>query len=211
MNEHILATFTHRDEARVAADRARRELPGLVVHLGDTDDDLDAMALGQRAEMDESAPALPVGVVSGPLARGALVWGVVGLAVGALLTVPLALLIDTGELSRGRLILFLAMAGAFAGGTVAFVLGAGRQAVKEGATTPEDPTAVVRVDCPAERADEVIRFFAAAGARRAHFVDAPVSRPPTSEVERPRPIGDDAAAATGPGSDYDAGFTSDVR
>jgi hypothetical protein len=209
MTEHVLATFTHRGEAEAAARRARQELGG-GVRIGDADDEIDALVLGQRAEMDESMGAVSAGVVSGPLARGALTWGPVGAVVGALATVPLALLIDAGDLPRWQVALFVALVGAFAGGTVGFVLGAGRQAVKEGETTPEDPTAVVRADVPTERAGEAIRLFVEAGARSTRLVDRPVSRPPTDDVESPRSVPEGTAERSGERADHDAGFPSDV-
>jgi hypothetical protein len=211
MNDHVLATFSRRVDARDAAARTERAFPGIHVRLGETDDALDALALGQRAEMDESMPAISVGIFSGPLARGALLWGLVGLVGGAALTVPLALFLDAGDMPRWQLALFLAMAGGLGVSSATFVLGAARQAVKEGETTPEDPTAVVRIDCPPEQADDLLRFLVGTGARHARFVDAPVSRLPSSQVEAPRPIRDDLKAKAGRGSDRDAGFRSDVE
>jgi hypothetical protein len=222
MEDHVLATFTRPTEARAAAQRVEREL-GCPVRLGDTDDVLDALALGQRAEMDDSGPALPAGVMSGPFARGAALWSLVGALAGAVLTLPLGLLVQAGDLPRWQLAGLLMLVGAFAGGSVGFVLGAGRQAVKEGETTPEDPTAVIRVDTPPERADDAIRVLVASGARSTRLVDAPVHRPPASDVETPRPARRADRYETGPGSDdvrrrplssqadYDAGFGSDVR
>jgi hypothetical protein len=166
MNDHVLATFTRRADAEVAVERTRAAFPGVAARIGDTDDELDALALGQRAEMDDSMSAIPAGFMSGPMARGALVWGLVGLAA--------------------------------------------RQAVKEGETVTEDPTAVVRADCPREQAGEIVELLIEQGARSARFVDAPVSRRPTSEVEAPRSPHDDPAAHHGDGSDSDAGFRSDV-
>jgi hypothetical protein len=210
MKEHVLATFTRRAEAEAAVERTRAAFPGVPVRFGDTDDELDALALGQRAEMDESMPAVPVGVMSGPMARGALVWGLVGLVAGALLSLPVSALTDTGSWPRWQLAAFMALAGALGVSSAMFVLGAARQAVKEGETMPEDPTAVVRADCPPEQAGELIDLLTAQGARRARFVDAPVSRRPTAESEAPRSPHDDPAAHHGAGSDSDAGFRSDV-
>jgi hypothetical protein len=135
----------------------------------------------------------------------------VGLVGGAVLTVPLSLVVTTGGMSRWQLALFMGMAGALAVSSATFVRGAARQAVKEGETVPEDPTAVVQMASGPEQAGERLRFLAEAGARSARFVDAPVSRPPTDTVEAPRPARVDPAAAHGEGSDYDAGFRSDVR
>jgi hypothetical protein len=209
MSERVLATFTRRDDAEAAARRARQALGG-AVRVGDPDDGLDALALGQREEMNESMGAVSAGIVSGPMARGALVWGFVGLVAGALVALPLASVIDAGDLPRWQLTVFVALVGAFAGGTAGLVLGAGRQAVKEGETTPEDPTAVVGVDVPAGQADEAIRLFVEAGARSARQVEGPVSRPPSGQVEPPRPIPGDPARRAGAGTDTDAGFSADL-
>jgi hypothetical protein len=209
-DDHILATFTRRDEAVTAVQAAARAFPDAEVRLGDADDALDALALGQRAEMEDSMPAISVGVMSGPMARGALLWGLVGLVVGAVLTWPVSLVVTAGGLPRWQLAIFMAMAGALALSSATFVLGAARQAVKEGETVPEDPTAVVRMASRPEQAEDRLRFFVEAGARSARFVDAPVARPPTDTVEAPRPAPVDPTANHGEGSDHDAGFRSDV-
>jgi hypothetical protein len=209
-DEHILATFTRRDDAVAAVRAAAEAHPGVDVRLGDTDDELDALALGHRAEMDESMPSISVGVLSGPMARGALLWGLIGLVAGALLAVPLSAVFTAGDMPRWQMAIFFAMAGALGLASATFVLGAARQTVKEGETVPEDPTAVVRMASSREQSEAHLRFFLDAGARNVRFVDAPVSRPPTATVEPPRPARRDPAADHGEGSDYDAGFRSDV-
>lgn len=208
MTAHVLATFTDRTQARAVVDQARAELPDAEVRLGDDEDALDAMALGQRQEMAESVPVTATGVVSGPFARGAVVWGGIGLVVGAVLAAPFALLIDP-EIPLWSLVLYFAAAGGLALASAAFILGAGRQAVKEGATTPQDPTAVVRVDHPGDP-DEARRWLVAAGARSSHTVDRPVDRAATGDVESPRPMpGGNGAGADA--DELDAGFRPDPR
>jgi hypothetical protein len=207
---HVLATFTRRRDAEDAMASAGRRFPHYDVRLGDKDDALDAMALGQQSELDESVPLLSVGVISGPFARGALIWGLVGLVLGALLTIPVAIFVDTDGIPRWVLVLAFAAAGALGLSSATFILGAGRQAVKEGETTAEDPTAVIRVDVDAEQADEVMNFFVEASARSVRLVEQHVDRPPSSELEEPRPLPDDRDTKHGAGVDYDAGFTSDV-
>jgi hypothetical protein len=209
-DEHILATFTRRADAVAAVRSVSDAYPDADVRLGDTDDQLDALALGQQAEMGESMPAISVGVMSGPMARGALVWGLVGLVGGALLAIPLSLVLTAADMPRWQLAIFFALAGALGLSSATFVLGAARQTVKEGETIPEDPTAVVRMASSRDRADERMRFLVEAGARNVRFVDRPVNRPATDTVEAPRPARTDPAADHGEGSDYDAGFRSDV-
>jgi hypothetical protein len=210
MNGHLLATFTHQSDALAAVDRAQRELPDADIHIGDTDDALDALVLGQRREMAESIPAPAGGLFSGPFARGALVWGVVGVIIGALMTAPVSLFVDAGDLSRARLALLMAIVGALGLGSAAFVLGAARQAIKEGATMPIDPTAVVRLDGPG-RAEDAIRVLREAGARNTRLVEGPIDRVPTSDVEAPHAFPGDPADWFGSRSDSDAGFRSDAE
>ena len=181
---HVLATFTDRRKARFARREVAERLPDAGVRLGDDDDALDALALGQRDEVRESVPVISTGLVSGPFARGALVWGGIGLVVGAVLAAPFALAVDT-TIAWWALMLYFAAAGGLALASAAFIVGAGRQAEREGATTPADPTAVVRADHPAD-VEEAERLLVAAGARDVHAVDGDVGRVPTSEVERPR-------------------------
>ena len=211
MNDHVLATFTRHDDAEAAARAVNRACTGVEARIGGSDDALDALALGQQAEIEESMPAISVGVMSGPMARGALIWGLVGLVVGALLAIPVTLLTDGRGWPGWQLAIFFALAGALGLSSATFILGAAARSVKEGETTPEDPTAVVRVDVSPDRADEVRRVLVEAGARSTRYVDAPVSRPPSSTVEAPRRPPTDPRVLHGTGSDYDAGFPSDVE
>lgn len=205
---HVLATFTRSSEAGEAARAVQQRYPDADVATGDKDDELDALALGGRREMHESVPAF--GLFTGPFLRGALLWGAIGAVVGALLMVPLTAVVTMEGTSRWLIALLLAVIGALALSSAAFVLGAGRQAVKEGATTPEDPTAVVRVDVDADRAEEVIDFFAQYEPRTTRFIDQPVPRRSSDDVEDPRPLPDDRDTTHGAGRQYDAGFRSDV-
>jgi hypothetical protein len=184
METHVVATFARRPEAREALDQINERYPWAHARLGDTDDMLDAMVLSQRAEVAEGLP-VQSGVMSGPLARGALVWGSVGLVVGALIGLAAGLVVSSAGATLGGFIVFFALAGAIGASTVCAVLGAGRQAVKEGETTPEDPTAVVRADTDREHADELIAALSASGARRADFIEGPLPRPAAGDVETP--------------------------
>jgi hypothetical protein len=122
----------------------------------------------------------------------------------------LALFIDAEGGARWALTAAFAFAGALAISSFTFVLGAGRQAIKEGETTPEDPTAIVRVDVARDAADPVMELFVDAGARSVRFVDAPVPRPATSEVEAPRPSRPEPRTGSAQRRESDAGFESDV-
>jgi hypothetical protein len=207
--DHVLATFTRRHHATVVAERAKEAFRDRDVRLGDVDDDLDALVLAQRAELDQSIPMIAGGIFTGGQARGALVWGVIGLVVGAVIAAPLALLIDT-TIPVWLLMLAFALTGALGLSSATFVLGAAARAIKEGETTPLDPTAVVRVDIGEDDAQEIRRFLVEAGARRAWFVKGEVLRPPTADLETPRPLVTDPSTTSGAGSDSDAGFPSDV-
>jgi hypothetical protein len=211
IQEHVLATFTRRAEAAVAVERAAARFPDGNARLGDDDDALDALALGQEAEVGESTPILAAGIFTGPYARGALLWGAVGALVGAIVGVVLVLLMDAGDGPRWWLVGAFALAGALAVSSYTFVMGAGRQAIKEGETTPEDPTAVVRVDVRVADAQPVVELLGDAGARSVHLVDAPVPRRPTAEVERPRPSRPEPRSGSRQRDESDAGFRPDVR
>jgi hypothetical protein len=210
LDQHVLATFTRRADAEAAVRAARARFPDGRPRLGDTDDALDALALGQQAEMSESLPVVSTGLFTGPFARGALVWGVVGIVVGAVIGLVLALFIDADDSARWALTAAFAFAGALAISSVTFILGAGRQAIKEGETTPEDPTAVVRVDVAPDVAEPVVALLTESGARSVRLVDAPVPRPPASEVEAPRPSHPEPRSGSVERRESDAGFESDV-
>jgi hypothetical protein len=210
--EHVLATYTRRVDAVAAARQARRALPDdATIHVGDTEDVLDALALEQRSEMEGTMPAFSAGLLSGPLARGALLWGLIGLVGGAALTLPISFFVSAGDLPAWQLALYLGLAGALGLASATFVLGAARQAVKEGSTVPEDPTAVVRIETTPEHAEDVVKLLVETGARHTRVVDAPVSRVPSSQIEPPRRPRDDPSAPFTGHSDYNAGFGSDGR
>ena len=212
MQTHVLATFTRRPDADAALEELNRRYPWARARIGDREDALDALALGQRDEVAEGLMTGPTGLMTGPMARGALLWGSAGLVVGAVLGAVAALGVSSEGMAFGAYVLFFALAGAIAASVTAAVLGAGRQVVKEGETTPEDPTAVVRADADAEQADELIHALAASGARTARFVDHRVSRLASSEVEAPRARSGGRLAAD-ERSTSDAGFRpgDDVR
>lgn len=187
LDDHVLGTFTRRDDAEAALRTLDTRFPTATATWGSVDDELDALALGQRAEADESLPMLSSGLFTGPFARGAIIWGVVGLVVGAFVGLAFSWVIDA-EGSQLQLALAFAFAGALAVSSATFVLGAGRQAIKEGETTPEDPTAVVRVDVGSEDTEPVVAALVDLGARHAFVVDRPVPRQATGEVEAPHQL-----------------------
>jgi hypothetical protein len=206
--DHVLATFTRPRRAQEVVRRAGSAFRDHQVRLGDVDDDLDALVLAQRSELGQSIPMVSAGIFTGAQARGAIKWGLIGLVVGALLAAPVALLVHAGPV--WLLALFFAAAGALGLSSATFVLGAAARAIKEGETTPLDPTAVVRVDTGPDEAHAILEFMVEAGARRAWFVEGQVARPPTDELEAPRPLRTDPSITSGGGSDSDAGFPSDV-
>lgn len=207
---HMLATFTRRRDADRAAGEVERQFPRTAVTVGAKDDALDAMTLGQRVEMDESLPMLGIGLIRGPLPRGALLWGLVGVVVGAAAAAPFSLIYDGRLLPRWQVALFFALAGALACSSATFVLGAARQAVNEGETTPEDPTAVVRVDVGPDQADPVLELLTDCGARQVRYLEHPVLRAPSSEFETPRGLPDARATSQGADPEHDAGLRSDL-
>ncbi len=171
----VLATFTTRDEAGPAAEPLAGR-PGLDVSVGRKDDVLDALAVNQRAEVDDAAMTVAVGLWSGPMMRGAVVWGGVGLLVGAVLALPFLLVLDWPEGQRWLFGLGIMAAGALGVSSAAFLIGAVRRAQQEGEFTPEDPWAVVGVRVAAGAEGPVIEALTEAGARSVRHLTAPVAR-----------------------------------
>jgi hypothetical protein len=111
----VIATFTRRATAERAAAKVRAELGSdLVVAVGEREDVLDALAVNQRAEIGDAAMAPSVGFWTGPMIRGGLVWGVVGLLAGAVLALPMLLVVDLPEDERWTFVLSVAAIGALA-------------------------------------------------------------------------------------------------
>ncbi|MEZ5205441.1 MAG: hypothetical protein R2690_00330 [Acidimicrobiales bacterium] len=96
----LLATFHDLDEAHRAAEAVADAVPDAQVRAGDPDDARDALVAGQQAEMDQSAPTVPGGVVTGAQVRGSVLWGVPSLLVGCLLGLAVGLLVPVGGVSR---------------------------------------------------------------------------------------------------------------
>jgi hypothetical protein len=210
MEPHVLATFSTRADALVAVQEAGRRLPDHEVALAGTDDALDALALGQRDEIDESVPMIAGGLFTGPFARGALVWGIVGFVAGAAFGALFGVFAEPGWASTWQLVLAFAFAGALGVSSATFIIGAGAQAVKEGETTPEDPTAVVRVELDGADPDPIVGVLAEIGARSTHVVDRPVPRPATDDVEAPRPVRPILGEGGEQKAQSDAGFEADL-
>jgi hypothetical protein len=197
----VIATFTRRATAERAAAKVRAELgPGLVVAVGEREDVLDALAVNQRAEIGDAAMAPSVGLWTGPMIRGGLLWGVVGLVAGAVLALPMLLLVDWPEDERWTFVLAVAAIGALALSSATFLIGAVRRAQKEGAFTPEDPWAVVRVEPREGQHAVVIAMLGEAGARSVRHLDGPVARRSSSDVETPRAASDDRKGDDWPAS-----------
>lgn len=183
----VIATFTRRPEADRAASRLRTELgKDLEMRVGAREGVLDALAVNQRAELGDAAMAPSVGLWSGPMIRGALLWGLLGLVVGAVLAMPVLLFVDWPDTQRWTFVLSVAAIGALALSSVTFLMGAVVRAQHEGEFTPEDPWAVVRVDPRPGQAQVVISMLGEAGARSVRRLEGPVARPSSDDVETPR-------------------------
>lgn len=199
-NDTVIATFTRRPEADRAGSRLRTELGSEVpVAVGEEEDVLDALAVNQRAELGDAAMAPSVSLWSGPMIRGGLSWGLAGLVVGALLALPVLLLVDWPDDQRWTFVLAVAAAGALAASSATFLIGAVRRAQKEGEFTPEDPWAVVRVAPREGQAQLVIDILTDSGARSVRRVRGPVARRSSAEVETPR-----TSSERAPGDDWPA-------
>lgn len=118
--------------------------------------------------------------------RGGLVWGLVGLIVGAVLALPVLLVVEWPDSERWTFVLAVAAIGALATASATFLIGAVRRGQKEGEFTPEDPWAVVRVEPRPDQVKDVIDLLADTDARSVRRLDAPVARASSDEVEVPR-------------------------
>jgi len=80
----------------------------------------------QARETDDAWPAIGVGPVTKAMAKGALLWGAIGAAAGAVLGILIALIpfADLPFLGRAAL---LGVVGLLAGSTAGFLYGGGRQ------------------------------------------------------------------------------------
>lgn len=197
----VIATFTRRPEADRAASRLRAELGDEVpVAVGEHDDVLDALAVNQRAELGDAAMAPSVSLWSGPMIRGGLTWGLAGLVLGAVLALPILLLVEWPDQERWTFVLAVAAAGALAASSATFLIGAVRRAQKEGEFTPEDPWAVVRVTPREGQVQVVIDILSGSGARSVRRLEGPVARRSAGDVETPRVSTERAPADDWPAS-----------
>ena len=206
MDGSLMATFTRREEAGGAAARLREAHPDLDVTVGDEEDALDALAINQRAEFDDAAVVPPSAMVSGPMMRGGLAGAAIGFVVGAIVILPILLLVDWPDGDRALFVITVAIIGGLATSTVTFLVGMVRRAQREGEFTPEDPWAVVRVRPEGGRPwnDEMVRTveeeLAEGGARSIRRVTRPVARPSGDDVETPRVATERAPADDWPAS-----------
>ena len=202
----LMATFTRRDAAGGAAARLRQAHPELDVSVGEEDDALDALAINQRAELDDAAVVGPSAMWSGPMLRGGLAGAAIGFVVGAILILPILLLVDWPENDRVLFVITVAIIGGLAVSVVTFLVGMVRRAQREGEFTPEDPWAVLRVrpEGGGSWDDDVVATveaeLAEVGARSIRRVTAPVARPSGDDVETPR-----LSTERGPADDWPAG------
>ena len=99
---------------------ARRPL-----HPPDADPQVERVAAEEQLEdTGDTMSGVAIGVVTGSQARGALLWGGIGLVVGAVLGVLLAL-IPIEDVSLGFRVVVAVIVGAAAGGVLGAVLGGG--------------------------------------------------------------------------------------
>ncbi len=205
MDGSLMATFTRREEAGGAATRLRAAHPDLDVRVGDEEDALDALAINQRAELDDAALVGPSAMVSGPMMRGGLVGAAIGFVVGAVLILPILLLVDWPENDRTLFVIVVAIIGGLATSAVTFLVGMVRRSQREGQFTPEDPWAVVRIrpehggPWSEDLVETVSAELAEQGARSVRRVTAPVARPAGDDVETPR-----VASGRAPADDWPA-------
>ncbi len=142
----VLATFHDLDEAHRAAAAVTEAVPEADVRAGDPRDARDALQAGQEAEMDQSAAAISVGVVTGAQLRGTVLWGIPSLLVGCALGLAVGLLVPVGGVSRFAVVVASTAAGGMALTTFGILMGAPWRSEQEGEAAPVTaPEAVVDV------------------------------------------------------------------
>jgi hypothetical protein len=167
----LLATF---DDGEAAQD-ARAALRSGGVHAGDIriDDDDDRAVLGRLAQQREGEGVWLtfVGAGEGRHARGALVWSVGALVVGAVIGGLIGAVVNLGWMSRLAQIVLLAIIGGLALSSAGFVYGASQTTKDQPESGPRIRHRVVvsapAVDVPtAERLESVLRDQGALGVIR---------------------------------------------
>ncbi|MCB1251010.1 MAG: hypothetical protein R2699_02240 [Acidimicrobiales bacterium] len=161
----LLATFHDLDEAHRAAEAVADAVPDAQVRAGDPDDARDALVAGQQAEMDQSAPTVPGGVVTGAQVRGSVLWGIPTLIVGCLLGLAVGLLVPVGGVSRFAVVVASTAAGGMALSTFGVLMGAPWRSEREGEAAPIlAPDAVVDVSVDDRWRSQIDRALVRSGA-----------------------------------------------
>ena len=129
--ERIVAVFRDQASAEQAADRARRS-GGERVAVDDPDDDVRALVGEMREETAESWAGPSVAIYTPEMARHIPGPTAAAAAIGAVVALPMALVVG-GNVSLVARLILAAICGAIAGGTIGFLaggfLGARRRAV----------------------------------------------------------------------------------
>ena len=138
--------------------------------------------------------------------RGGLTGAAIGFVAGALLILPILLLVDWPEDQSALFVITVMIIGGLATSACTFLVGMVRRAQREGEFTPEDPWAVVRVrpEDGGPWSDDMVQTveaeLAEVGARSIRRVTAPVARRSGDDVETPRVSTERAPADDWPAS-----------
>lgn len=162
----LVGTFRTDEEAARAARAARRaDVEAEEVVVDDPEDEVIALRGEQRDEVDEMLVG-PAGVSTGGQLKGWLLGIVAGGAIGGIVATPFGLIPFLGLDLIPRLAIAF-VAGAFAGGTIGFLVGGSFWPGREGETeppAPEDGTTVAvhtEDEAKLERAYEELKDSAA--------------------------------------------------
>ena len=204
----VLATFSNRTTAERAASRVRAVVRGSRVAVDEDEDRLDALIAGQRREMDELVLSGPV-PMSGPEARGSLVWGVVGAVVGGLLGAAIGALVEVPSAPRWVMVVGAALAGALAFGAALFVYGGGHQPNVEGEVRSAAADVVVGVRTSAGDVDTVQKLLVEGGAVDVVRGDLQPERP-AEHIEAPprRGRSESTRSSSAPDPESDTGWNA---
>jgi len=156
----LRATYRSADEAWEAVRRLEGVgLAGDDISVGDVDDRQHMVVHQQRSESDKTLMS-PVAIFTPAQAKGATLWGLIGIVVGAVVLGVVGLFVTLGDLERFMSVIVWAFIGALAFGSAGFVYGGGRQPEVDGEITKASAEVTIAVQPhdaeAARRAIEVI-------------------------------------------------------
>jgi hypothetical protein len=159
-------------------------VPDGEIRVGDPDDEVLAKRAEMQVEASESWFSPTVGVLyPDEAAKGFVLAVVVGSIIGAVLVAPFGF-IEMGDFALWIRLLFMAAAGALAGGAIGAVVGPALAASRPGESDASDRGVVVRVDRQDEGIERVLSGFEPIRLDRLRLADGSLDSTVTNESRR---------------------------